>query len=535
MTETVETSATTTEEKPRTDGKKPKKIRITLFYDGTLNNRMNIEEREKEEVARKNNLENLDKKGYKIDEGSMIYSHYHTKGANSYDNGRTNIAIMEPHVSGKKKDYAPDYDLIFKAYIAGQGPVTHKGDDAKGYALAIGSTGVPGRAEEGIDKAANFILNEIKENFNRDKHYIEKLTIDVFGFSRGAATARYAIHVLFHGRVTGVDETTGTIIYEWYPLFQRLTDFRYEIKESAVEVRFAGLYDTVLSYIGSQKMPRWFSNNILEQRAVAKAKKSLHLAAAEEHRADFPLHKIKSAIDEGKGEEYYLPGVHSDVGGSYNQANEKLLEQETVEKKKEYMRTSGEGTGSIDDNPLTFWGFVRDEAMVINEGDPKVISQDRADLIEQGWYKENEIKVHDVQWGEHGVTRSILAVSRQNISSAYSNIPLKIMAKAARKPDVKIIIDTKLEDRADIIIKTDDNLVELEKKIDTYITSHRNNSKPEDWLTPTDKTVDKLLKENIRNRHFHFSASKMSVGYSPNFEYDNTAKKYVRRRFYYDG
>jgi hypothetical protein len=488
------------------DGKDPLKIRIALFYDGTLNNRMNIEEREKD---------------------SDIYKSNRSDDANSYDNGRTNIAIMEPHVSQKKQDYAGDYDLVFKHYIAGHGALTHQKDSLRGYALAIGESGVPRRAEEGINLAVNSILNE-NEVMNPLRHYIAKLSIDVFGFSRGAATARYAIHVIFHGRITGVDEYTGAVQYEWEPVVERLNRF-YSIDPSAVEVKFAGLYDTVLSYVGSQKLP--WTTNALQQMAVARVKKALHLAAAEEHRQDFPLHRIVSAVNKGVGEEYFLPGVHSDVGGSYNQANELLLEKETDESKKVYMLTSDEGT----DRPEFSWlGKPKGNTMVIHEGDPETLRKDREDLIAQGWYKPEEITLSELQWDELGcATHAMLTVSRKGVRSAYSNIPLKIMAKYARKPDVKLKIDAKLEDRANTILKHEDDLKELEAVIEGYMKAKKNDSKPEDWLGDNPPIEISKLKE-IRHRHFHFSASKWSMGYKPRFEWDSARKRYKRVRYYYD-
>ena len=251
-----------------------------MFFDGTLNNRVNIEEREGD---------------------TPIYKENKTIDANSYDNGRTNIAIMEPHV----EETADKYDFFHKAYIGGQGAISLKKDSKVGYGAGGGISGVADRAEEGVKKAVQLISKEI----DRSKFYIEKLTLDVFGFSRGAATARYAIHLLL----------TGDTENYRYPIIQRLRDRGYECSQSVAEVCFAGLYDTVLSYYGSQYLP--FTSNVLEQKSVARAQKALHLAAAEEHRRDFPLHNIKSAGE--KGEEYFLPGVHSDVGGSYNLANEK--------------------------------------------------------------------------------------------------------------------------------------------------------------------------------------------------------------------
>jgi hypothetical protein len=497
-------------EEVSTEGKKPIKIRISLFYDGTLNNRLNIEERET---------------------NSDIYKNIKKKDRASYDNGRTNIAIMEPHV-----DAADGYDFFFKQYIEGQGTFTRGKDSTVGYALALGQSGVPWRAEQGIRDAESFIYNQNKD-ISTDKHYIQKLSIDVFGFSRGAATARYAIHVIKHGRISGINNATGEVVYEWRPLLERINDF-YVIKKDAVEVTFAGLYDTVLSYAGSQ-LVSW-TTNALQQSAVARAKKALHLAAADEHRKDFPLHRIVSAVNKGVGEEYFLPGVHSDVGGSYNQANENLLKKETDESEKVYMLPNNEGSDKL---ALDWLGRAKGDTMVIHEGDPETLRKDRDDLIAQGWYRPDEITLHELIWDDLGrPTHAMLTVWRKGIGSAYSNIPLKIMAKYARKPDVKLKISSELEVVADRILRDEQDLIELEKIIVKYIAAHKSDSKPEDWK-PEDwkpdeqigkKTgIDRHSLEAIRHRHFHFSA-KWAIGYMPNFEWDGKTRKFIRVREYYD-
>ncbi len=486
------------------NGKDPLKIRVSLFFDGTLNNRDNIAEREK---------------------NSKIYQDNRTDDANSYDNGRTNIAIMEPHVSDKIKHYAGEYDYVFKHYIAGQGPITHQKDSPWGYALAIGESGVPRRAEEGIKKAAGSILGIQGE---LHKYYIEKLTIDVFGFSRGAATARYAIHVIFNGKILRIDDQTGEVIYEWRPIVDRINPF-IEIDETAVEVRFAGLYDTVVSYMGSQKLS--WTSNVLQQKAVTRAKKVLHLAAADEHRKDFSLYTIQSAVGKGVGEEYYLPGAHSDVGGSYNTASELAIQNATDEKNKVYMLPTSEGhKGEV---KLNWLGKPKGGGMVINKGYPPDMERDRLDLIAQGWYTPDQITVQPVLWDQWGnCTESILAVWREHISSAYCNIPLKIMAEYARCPEVKLVINTELEDRTQIILEPEPDLQELEYIIREYMASTQN-SKPGDWIDDHSPLNSPFLK-GIRNRHFNFSASKMSVGYGPRIEWDSAARKYRRRRYYYD-
>ena len=489
--------------------KKPLNIRLILCNDGTLNNRKNIEEREK---------------------NSKIYNDFKTDDANSYDNGRTNIAIMEPYLITEKNDYGGDYDFVFKHYIPGQGALTHEKDSTPGYALGVGVSGVAARAEEGIKEAMALIMAQIDPT----KYYIAKLTVDVFGFSRGAAAARYAIHVILHGKISNIDSETKKVSYEWSPLAQRLIDAHYEVKENAVEICFAGLYDTVLSVLGSQKpLLRWL-NKAYQQNAVSHAKKVLHLAAADEHREDFPLHTIKSAKKNG-GEEYFLPGVHSDIGGSYNMASETALNKEADENKKVYMLASNEGSKEGSDHePKRNWrGKVKDDSMEINEGDPAAMKNDRAELIKQGWYAENETTCHDDKWDEYGnATHSYLTASRQNISSAYCNIPLKIMAEYARKPEVKLKIDDKLEDRANKILGADTNLSAFEQKIKSYIANNKD-SKPEDWIG--DEALIKYPElKAIRHAHFHFSASKTSVGYAPNFELDKSSGKNRRRRAYVD-
>ena len=487
------------------ENKDPIKIRVALFYDGTLNNRVNITEREKHEL------------GIDLDPKLKKYDKYTKSDSNSYDNGRTNIAIMEPHLM----ETAENYDVFLKTYIEGQGTFDLKGDSLVGYALGGGASGVADRADEGISRAVNLIWAH--EEIDKEQHYIEQLTIDVFGFSRGAATARYAIHVTLEGRGASVDEFSGEVMYQWDPIFIRLQGRGYVINQEAAKICFAGLYDTVLSYYGSQ----WFksSGNRLEQAAVVRAQKALHLVSADEHRSDFPLHKISSAVDAGTGEEYYLPGVHSDVGGSYNLANEKKLLTQTGEK--EYMRTSSEGIKegmSIHDTSTK--GLV-----LFEHYDRERLEKDRADLIAQGWYLDSQIKIWVTGWDEDDdPAYYALCVKRPDIRSAYCNIPLKIMAKAASDTGVKLSIDPELEKRANIILSKEDDLVKFEEKINAYIKCNKK-SKAKDW-TSEDAMVKYPELKAIRNRHFHFS-SKPGMGYSPNFSYDYAAGKYRRTRYEY--
>ena len=562
-----ETTATFNEEVEKEDElTKPKlRIRFSLFFDGTLNNRSNINEREQFEVGTT----------------TVTYKSEGDGGNNSYDNGRTNVAIMEPHIEKEQEGY----HYTFKIYIEGQGTFNtgdekergrldgKKGDSTLGYAGGSGESGVFKRAKKGYKKAL-LDLNTFLAAKDPAEYDIEKIDIDVFGFSRGAATARCSISVMLED--------------EEKPLKDHMTGKRYKLlSEDAIEVKFAGIYDTVVSVNGSQYS--YWSDNKLNQRAVALAKKSLHLAAAEEHRQDFPLHTIKSAKDAERGKEYFLPGVHSDVGGSYNLANESLLDQSKDNSTTTYKTVIGKGSVSgmqkkkndlvskniylasdldIEESSNGIMGFFPKVKLVatktihgkqymrtsnevdriMNIGLLSSLEIDKQHLMEQGWYTEEEIDIATKQAvtatagaigggliaGPKGAALGaavggnvgVLIVNRSNIKSAYSNIPLKIMADYAFK-DGELKINEKLKDRANIILKDEIFLGHVESAIESYIAEVGNNSKPEDWLEES-KWTRSIDIQKLRHDHLHMS-SKMAVGYFPRFE------NIKRRRYYYEG
>ena len=55
----------------------------------------------------------------------------------------------------------------------------------------MGSAGIIDRVREAIKKITDLI--DINDNF-----YLNKITFDVFGFSRGAAAARHFVYVVTH-------------------------------------------------------------------------------------------------------------------------------------------------------------------------------------------------------------------------------------------------------------------------------------------------------------------------------------------------
>ena len=521
-------------EKPK--NKKPFSIRFALYFDGTLNNRANIAEREKAELGGE----------------SRPYLREGDGGNNSYDNGRTNIALLyEQSLQQSTNKSETGYDYSFSWYIEGQGTFDQKGDSTMGYAFGSWDSGVYARARLGINRAMEK-LGEWFEEWPPEENYIEKLHIDVFGFSRGAATARHCIHVMTN---TNYDEASGYAL----PLHDRIRLLGYsEFTEKHLEVVFAGIYDTVVSVNASQYLPAWLGNNTRNQRAIEKAKKAYHLAAAEEHRLDFPLHLIKSAKTRGTGFEYFLPGVHSDVGGSYNLANALLIKdqqsdaniytvldtgsyREMKEKQEKLVaagaypadrlsiQTTHTGRGGtplagklLYQRQIQGVEYMRTSSevdRVIHRGSYQDVLTDKQNLLAAGWYREDEMQVKPTGWARNGMPIAAeLIVNRKNIKSAYSNIPLKLMAEYARENGIKL--KPRLEEEANKILEPETELQQLEQYIRAYIARVGNNSKPEDWLNHQDIGW-------LRHDHLHMSC-KVAIGYHPRI------KNAKRVRYYYE-
>ncbi|KFA91396.1 T6SS phospholipase effector Tle1-like catalytic domain-containing protein, partial [Archangium violaceum] len=271
------------EEPPKT-----KKIRATLFFDGTLNNKTNTEIG----MARAK-----DPAKHQGDVGT------------SYGNYYTNVALLYQNIDSDKLN---GYDSYLPLYIEGIGTTDKAGDSTMGYAFGSMGTGVAAK----VDKGLRLLMNHIRKFINRDINSgkkntrIEELRLDVYGFSRGAAAARHFVHRALNTSYIPAGDTLITL----HPIKTMLEQEGFKV--GTVKVYFVGIYDTVSS-LGLSGTAMGLSNvNELGLDAISAADSVYHLAALDEHRANFALTNIKSAG--GKGKEILLPGVHSDIGGSYN-------------------------------------------------------------------------------------------------------------------------------------------------------------------------------------------------------------------------
>lgn len=126
---------------------------VHVFFDGTGNNRFNT-------ASHRTNARNS------------------PSGSVSYENYYSNIALLFMAMR--------ETDLVKKLYVEGSGTTQNQSDDSRGLGLAMGGSGRWTRVSELLHRLNNLVGNRNRSN----------IVINVYGFSRGAAWARYFCHLL---------------------------------------------------------------------------------------------------------------------------------------------------------------------------------------------------------------------------------------------------------------------------------------------------------------------------------------------------
>lgn len=370
-------------------------IRIGVFFDGTQNNRTNTNAR----LAREGS------------DAKKAYNKMSDKKTDSYMNDLSNVARKELHY--KKEKY------VDSVYIEGIGTDDLGADtddilDHLGVAFGANRQGIIAK----IRKGCQLIAAKAKDLGGKDA--INLITLDVFGFSRGAAAARNFIYEISKSKYLPL---AGTKLVGRSIVKIKTDDHKIEtnenefpqnghlglqlklqkIKYSKIQIRFVGLYDTVSSYdpnaTNTTKNPD-FTNDVkelhlnslnIEINDLYKAKKIIHFCADDEHRKNFMLTPTKRA----GGEDFYLPGVHSDVGGCYTDKIDEIDFQ----------------IMDLDN----WWGDGRTDA----EYD-EILENDLKDLMAQGWGFSN-LKGPD---RDHQTF-----VTRKGIRNTYSYVTLHLMSE----------------------------------------------------------------------------------------------------------
>lgn len=263
----------------------------------------------------------------------------------SQGSGYTNVAILnslyETSETRKDSDSTSPLDLYYSIYIEGSGAneeisvikqVVNMPSAIIGLGFGVDESGVVQKCRKAIQR-----VKDIYESFavrsdvsNINCHF------DVFGFSRGATTARCFTYILNPQKTNDyVDKKINKMVCgnESFLLDKKTN------KLGTKNVRTLGLYDTVASIgilregtayvLGAKflKMPDKdeFSqaNSIFHDTNVDdfglystdQADSVLQICALDEFRKNFALVDIESSIKSGNGCEVYIPGCHTDIGG----------------------------------------------------------------------------------------------------------------------------------------------------------------------------------------------------------------------------
>lgn len=216
------------------------------------------------------------------------------------------------------KNYGGNHDDKLAVYIEGAG--TKNGEDDNTLVQAMGvdiplvttGYGVFAKYSNGVSQLAE----RIKKSLPQADSEKNKLTLifDVFGFSRGAATARHFVNM-----VNSLDPSVTNV------LTKVAQEKGYEITKSQ-EVRFLGLYDTVASIwrLGTfweEPHDTGDTNGLMVALGKDAAKTVFQLTAKHECRYNFPLSSVA-----GNYFELELPGAHSNIGGSYANQEDEISE-----------------------------------------------------------------------------------------------------------------------------------------------------------------------------------------------------------------
>lgn len=400
-------------------------VRLNLFFDGTQNNKTNTE-------ARNTNSKNHE-----------TYKKTGNKNDDSYENDYTNVARLFDAVD-------PAAENQIRVYIEGIGTEDLKKDTKfPGVATGMGDTGTTAKVTKGCLDAAI----QMYEKGYAGKE-IDYLYVNVYGFSRGAAAARHFLHVANktakYGRKNKIDDkNTKYHIFPDYFFNDTIHQFDITVENTSfidkygyfgaclvyqgmiikkIIYNFVGIYDTVASdgfYHGNDVSD-------LKLNSVSKANYVYHIASEDEYRENFDLSNINSCGL--RGLEIKLPGVHSDIGGSYLNNMKEL---------------------SVLDNMLAV-DSVEDREVAKSSREQRYNSFKKI-VVDEGWYTSTQLtneffyeKNFDSKTKGYENQYNYGLVGRRTLFNTYDKIPLDLMINKSKEYNVKyddtILLGYKIND-----------------------------------------------------------------------------------------
>ena len=272
-------------------------LEVGLFTDGTMNNAANTHafgEQLEQECLIPYEGNTISREECERRMGLML--------GDSYANAPSNVAKLWDLYDEGRIESGNTITHRFSIYAPGAGTKTSEDDVLYSAATGMGEAGIVPQVTLAFSR-----LSERAKVSSQGKP-INRLTLDLFGFSRGAAAARHAAHEINQGESGLLAEILAQNHIPW---------------PETVEIRFVGLFDSVAAIVNPAAGDLSAHNNrnhpVKLYLNSDKVRHAVHLTAAHEHRRNFALNSLQSRDGSlpANFREISLPGVHSDIGGGY--------------------------------------------------------------------------------------------------------------------------------------------------------------------------------------------------------------------------
>lgn len=395
-------------------------LEVGVFTDGTMNNVANA----------RSFAEQLEQDcliPYESDEISREECEWRLSMSmgGSYANAVTNVA--------KLWDLYPESELESEGvityrrsvYAPGAGTKTDDNDVLYGAATGMGETGVIQQVNHAFSQLALRLREDLQGRA------IDRMILDFFGFSRGAAAARHAAHEINLGK-SGL---LAKILLENGILWPE-----------HVEIRFVGVFDSVAAIVNPVAGDLLAHND--RNRPVKlyldsdKVGQAVHLTAAHEHRKNFALNSLRNRDGSlpTNFREIVLPGVHSDIGGGYGDSQrEEVLLSPTLQIPRNRMRWP-EKTSQWDNleaqrQRVAAEGWVGPYSLPVQQSDQ--LQTWPKDLGPEGPAGLEIVTRHHDHPTPDGRVELVLRMLRQ-VRGEYSRVPLRLMHRLAVEQEVPL-------------------------------------------------------------------------------------------------
>lgn len=307
--------------------------------------------------------------------------------------------------------HAPEQHQL-RLYIEGIG--TTEDEESSLFAMATGKGSLGWEAA--IDRAHKGIVERLQSWVRTHPgRLIDSLTIDLFGFSRGAACARHFANDL----CAGPEGALGQALHR--------CEFIAPALQHPLQIRFMGLFDTVAAIMNLGTQPRLQLRDGMAQRIV-------HLVAADEHRHNF-------ALSSAGAYDLPLPGAHGDIGGGYPPLLEERLiltrpdgsciaPQRPVDSAPSYLRTA-----ALLHSPATHqpdYGFE----LQLRTWTKNKYSSTRGDRVD-------EVQVHTALEGRRSVRNDLsrLCLHAMHQLAVTAGVPFEPLVQPAYPEELRPIVE----------------------------------------------------------------------------------------------